>query len=139
MLRVKVKKYRRKWTFPWKRKKTRWCDGKIRELNQFILKHIASSLPCNVTMTPDLAALLDTLNPPGVLRREVIGPGDSKYELYITGTTVPVTLDMLTLAPGSEMHAIIRPVVRDEITILRCGRPQDIIGTVIGDVWESNG
>lgn len=137
MKHIKTIKYRPVWRWPWQRKKYRWSCTKIRELCDFVVKHILENCPCHVQMTPDLAAALDTLNPSPFIRNPVSPEAPMSYRLVATNT--PVALDMDCIAQDREMHAIIRPVMKDEMIVLRCGDMSDFIGNVPdSEVWESN-
>lgn len=130
---TKVKKFKLKRRWPWQ-KKCRWLvEDKVKELHEFILKEAVSNGAAWIIMSPDLVAMLSTL--PTMFLRPV---KDTLGEYTMEPTGARVTTDIFAGGKGHEMYAILRPCGTDRMIILNCGKEEDIIGRIIGDVWESN-
>ena len=84
-------------------------------------------------MSPDLVAMLSTLPTTFLMPvKDTLG----EYTMEPTGARV--TTDIFAGGKGHEMYAILRPCGTDRMIILNCGKEEDIIGRIVGDVWESN-
>lgn len=127
---TKVKKFRLKRQWPWQKKCHRFLQDKIKELHEFILKEAVRNGAAWIIMSPDLVAMLSTL-PTTFL----IPVKDTLGEYTMEPTGARVTMDIFA---GDEMYAILRPCGTDGMTILNCGKDEDIIGRIVGDVWKSN-
>lgn len=84
-------------------------------------------------MSQDLVAMLSTL--PITFLRPV---KDTLGEYTMEPTGARVTTDIFAGGNGHEMYAILRPCGADRMVILNCGKEEDIIGRIVGDVWGSN-
>lgn len=130
---TKVKKFKLKRQWPWQKKHLWLVEDKVKELHEFILKEAVSSKAAWIIMSPDLVAMLSTL-PTTFL----IPVKDTLGEYTMEPTGARVTMDIFAGGKGHEMYAILRPCGTDRMIILNCGKEEDIIGHIVGDVWGSN-
>lgn len=133
---TKVKKFKLKRQWPWQKKCHRFLQDKIKELHEFILKEAVSNGAAWIIMSPDLVAMLLTL-PTTFLRpvKDTLGEYTMEYTMEPTGARVRT--DIFAGGKGHEMYAILRPCGADRVIILNCGKEEDIIGRIVGDVWET--
>lgn len=126
---TEVKKFRFKRQWPWQKKHRRFVEDKIKELHEFILNEAVSSKAAWIIMSPDLVAMLSIL-PTTFLLPVKDTPGE--YTMGPTGARV--TMDIFAGDNRHEMYAILRPWGTDRMIILNCGKEEDIIGRIVGNV-----